>query len=117
MAIDSNLDNVYDLQDATKVRLENGRPEAIGKKLHTYSAVDCGLFRFDERVFAALDCAFRRGLHSLTAGVKELIRNDDLDVVPIGKRAFWIDIDTPRNYRYAKRNMQKFLRTLEKSKR
>lgn len=117
LAIDSNLDNVYDLQDATKVRLENGRPEAIGKKLHTYSAVDCGLFRFDERVFAALDCAFRRGLHSLTAGVKELIRNDDLDVVPIGKRAFWIDIDTPRNYRYAKRNMQKFLRTLEKSKR
>lgn len=117
LAIDNNLDNVYDLQDATKVRLENGRPKAIGKKLHTYSAVDCGLFRFDYRMFDALEYAFKRRMYSLTAGVKKLIVDDDLDVIPIGRRAFWIDIDTPRNYRYAKRNMGKFLRSLDGRKR
>jgi 1L-myo-inositol 1-phosphate cytidylyltransferase len=114
LAIDTNLDNVYDLQDATKVRLQERRPEAIGKKLWTYNAVDCGLFRFDHRMFAALEHAFKRGVYSLTGGVKKLIQDGDLDVVPIGKKAFWIDIDTPRNYRYAQRNMWRFLRALEK---
>lgn len=112
LAIDTNLHNVYDLQDATKVRLEKGRPAAIGKKLHTYNAVDCGLFRFDDRMFRALRHAFSAKMFSLTAGVKKLIKDDDLDVVPIGKNAFWIDIDTPRNYRHAERNMRKFLRAL-----
>jgi choline kinase len=112
LAIDTNLDNVYDLQDATKVRLEKRRPAAIGKKLHTYNAVDCGLFRFDERMFHALRHAFRANTYTLTAGVKKLIKDDDLDVVPIGRKAFWIDIDTPRNYRYAERNIRKFLKAL-----
>jgi choline kinase len=112
LAIDTNLDNVYDLQDATKIRLADGRPDAIGKKLWKYNAVDCGLFRFDGRVFGALEHAFRRGVYSLSGGVKKLIEDGDLDVVPIGRGAFWIDIDTPRNYRYARKNMKKFMRAL-----
>jgi choline kinase len=112
LAIDTNLDNVYDLQDATKVRLVDGRPGAIGKKLWKYNAVDCGLFRFDDRVFAALEYAFRRRNFSLSAGVKKLIRDDYLDVVPIGKGAFWIDIDTPRNYRYAQKNIKKLVKAI-----
>ena len=117
LAIDTNLDNVYDLQDATKVRLADGRPDAIGKKLWKYNAVDCGLFRFDERMFDALDYAFRRKTYSLSAGVKKLINDDNLDVVPIGKGAFWIDIDTPRNYRYAKKNIKKFMKAIAGKKR
>jgi choline kinase len=113
LAVDTNLENVYDLQDATKVRLVDGRPDAIGKKLWKYNAVDCGLFRFDSRMFDALERAFSQGVCSLTAGVKNLIQEGQLDVVPIGRKAFWIDIDTPRNYRYARKNMKKFLRTLK----
>ncbi len=112
LAIDNNLDNVYDLQDATKVRLADGRPAAIGKKLWNYNAVDCGLFRFDSRVFEALEHAFARQMYSLSAGVKKLIKDGNLDVVPIGKGAFWIDIDTPRNYRYARKNIKKFMKAL-----
>ena len=112
LAIDTNLDNVYDLQDATKVRLAGGRPDAIGKKLWKYNAVDCGLFRFDDRIFAALEHAFRQRVYSLSAGVKKLIKDDNLDVVPIGKGAFWIDIDTPRNYRYAKKNIKKLMKAI-----
>ncbi len=117
LAVDTDLDNVFDIRDATKVRLAGGKPEAIGKKLRRYNAVDCGLFRFDERMFAALDRAFRRREYSLTGGVKRLIGNDDLDVVPIGKGAFWIDIDTPRNYRHARENIGKLVRALAGKKR
>jgi len=112
LAIDTNLENVYDLQDATKVRLAGGRPDAIGKKLWKYNAVDCGLFRFDDRIFAALDYAFKRRTYSLSAGVKRLIKDGNLDVVPIGRGAFWIDIDTPRNYRYAKKNIKKLMKAI-----
>ena len=110
LAVDTDLAGVFDLSDATKVRTMGGRPVAIGKRLRKYDAVDCGLFRFDARVFAALAAAFKQGDRSLSGGVKELIAAGDLDVLPIGRRAAWIDIDTPRAYRQALRNRKAFLR-------
>jgi choline kinase len=110
LAVDTNLAGVFDLSDATKVRTVGGRPVAIGKLLRKYDAVDCGLFRFDARVFAALGASFKKGDRSLSGGVRELIAAGDLDVVPIGRRAAWIDIDTPKAYRQALRNRGAFLR-------
>jgi choline kinase len=110
LAVDTDLAGVFDLSDATKVRTAGGRPVAIGKRLRKYDAVDCGLFRFDARVFTALEASFKKGDRSLSGGVKELIAAGDLDVIPIGSRAAWIDIDTPRAYRQASRNHEAFLR-------
>ncbi len=116
LAVDTDLDGIYDISDATKVRLRDGVPVAISKKLRTYHAVDCGLFRFDHRVFQALEKAFSLGKKALTDGVRVLIENGDLAVIPIGKETFWIDIDTPRAYRYAERSMQRFLSLFEEAK-
>lgn len=110
LAVDTDPAGVFDLGDATKVRTANGRPVAIGKRLRKYDAVDCGLFRFDERVFAALEVSFKKGDRSLSGGVRELIAAGQLEVLPIGKRAAWIDIDTPKAYRQASRNREAFLR-------
>jgi choline kinase len=101
LAVDPNISKVFDLPDATKVRVVGGLPVAVGKRLRSYNAVDCGLFRFDRRVFAALRVSFAEGVMSLTGGVKQLIANGDLEVLPIGKGAFWLDIDTPRAYKQA----------------
>ncbi|MFH1219148.1 MAG: NTP transferase domain-containing protein [Candidatus Eisenbacteria bacterium] len=101
LAVDPNLSKVFDLPDATKVRVVGGLPVAIGKRLRSYDAVDCGLFRLDRRVFAALRVSFAEGVMSLSGGVKQLIANGDLEVLPIGKGAFWLDIDTPRAYKQA----------------
>lgn len=100
LAVDTNVDRVFDLPDATKVRIAEGMPVAIGKRLRKYNAVDCGLFRFDGRVFVALEAAFSLGRKALTDGVRLLIENGDLEVVPIGS-APWIDIDTPKAYHKA----------------
>lgn len=113
LAVDTNIARVFDIRDATKVRIVDGKPVAIGKRLHTYNAVDCGLFRFDGRMFRALETAFRAGSQSLTAGVKSLIAGDDLDVVSVGDDAFWIDIDTPRAYKQAMRSMDCFASTFD----
>jgi choline kinase len=108
LAVDTHIPNVFDLGDATKVRVRDGMPEAIGKKLRIYNAVDCGLFRFDSRIFAALEAAFKKGKKSLTDGVKILIADRDLEVLPVGKDMPWIDIDTPRAYRHALKNIRRF---------
>jgi choline kinase len=105
LAIDTDPEGVFDLSDATKVRTEAGEPVAIGKRLRKYDAVDCGLFRFDERVFKALRAAASQGDLSLSGGVRQLIEAHQLAVVPIGRRASWIDIDTPRAYRRAARDL------------
>jgi choline kinase len=105
LAVDMNPDGVYDIGDATKVRLADGLPAAIGKRLRRYDAVDCGLFRFDPRVFKALEAAFDSGKMSLTDGVRVLIRNGDLEVLAIEDGTFWIDIDTPGAHRQAVRRL------------
>ena len=105
LAVDTNISRVFDLGDATKVRVVAGKPVAINKRLRKYNAVDCGLFRFDRRVFAALEASFEEGVMSLTGGVKHLVAGGDLEVIPIGSQAFWMDIDTPRAYREALRRL------------
>ena len=105
LAVDTNISRVFDLGDATKVRVVAGRPVAIGKRLRKYNAVDCGLFRFDSRVFTALEASFEEGVMSLTGGVKQLVAGGNLVVIPIGKGTFWMDIDTPRAYREALRRL------------
>jgi choline kinase len=108
LAVDTDISRVFDLADATKVRVVAGKPVAINKRLRKYNAVDCGLFRFDSRIFAALKASFGEGAMSLTGGVKQLVAAGDLEVMPLGKRAFWIDIDTPRAYRQALRQVDTF---------
>jgi choline kinase len=103
LVVDTRVSKVLDLSDATKVRITDGVPVAIGKRLRKYNAVDCGLFRFDRRVFAAMESAIGSGRKSLTEAVRILIEDGDLDVLPIGGGVSWIDIDTPRAYRQAKR--------------
>lgn len=100
LAVETDLGRVFDISDATKVRLEHGKPVAIGKRLRRYNAVDCGLFRFDHRIFEALGRSIANGDLSLTGGVRMLIRSQSLDVIPIGDHP-WIDIDTPQTYRHA----------------
>jgi choline kinase len=116
LAADTHLAGVFDISDATKVRLAEGRPVAIGKRLRTYNAVDCGLFRFDRRIFTALETAFRGDRMALTDGVRVLMATGDLDVL-LANKMFWIDIDTPKAYRQATKSMSSFLSTLNKNKR
>jgi choline kinase len=111
LAVETDLDNVFDIPDATKVRLTAGRPVAIGKRLRDYNAVDCGLFRFDSRIFDRLGNAIRSGRMSLTDGVKGLLAAGDMDAVAVGG-SFWIDIDTPRAHREAARNIGRLARLL-----
>lgn len=47
--VDSKTDQIFDLDDATKVQHENGRLLSLGKSLMSYNAIDTGWFILDKK--------------------------------------------------------------------
>ena len=99
LAVDYRIEQVFRLDDATKVRLTDGTITAIGKDLQSYTAVDAGLFFCQPTVFDALQQARAAGEGSLSAGWRRLIPHRQFQALDIGE-AFWVDVDTPESLRY-----------------
>jgi len=104
-------ENVFDLEDATKILLERNKPNAIGKGIKNYNAVDCGIFYCTAEMLDALEAEIGKGKYELSDAVQCLIDCDKLEVFDIGGRRFWCDIDTQESLEYAKNKM---LKSLEK---
>jgi 1L-myo-inositol 1-phosphate cytidylyltransferase len=117
LAVDRQLDRIYDMEDATKVRLSGGRITAIGKNLEEFSAVDTGLFACSEALVPALrrqlladgDC-------SLSDGMRRLAQAGKLRYLDIGS-AWWQDIDTPEALSRAQRLWTEHARTAAEAQR
>lgn len=104
LAVDSHIDRVFDLDDATKVRVENGRIADIGKSLTAYDAIDTGVFLATPAVFTALREAMVDGSVSLSDGVRRLAEQGAAHVTDIGDR-MWQDIDTPEAFAEGERKL------------
>jgi choline kinase len=97
---DDRIAEVFDLDDATKVKAENGTIVDIGKELADYNALDCGIFRINARFFAALQEQIAQGRESISDAVQVLVRSRDMGIVEFPADARWIDVDTPEAYRH-----------------
>ncbi len=93
LAVDDRVDQIFDLDDATKVLLDGHHITAIGKELSQYNAIDTGLFFCRPALFEALEQANTAGDASLSGGIRHLIKAGTMQAAPIGDR-FWMDIDT-----------------------
>ena len=98
---DTRIDEVFDIDDATKVKTQNDQIVEIGKELATYDAIDCGVFRLDARFMDALDLQIKAGKESISDGVRHLIATSGFQSVPMPAHCSWIDIDTPAAYEAA----------------
>jgi choline kinase len=100
LAVDPKIDQVFDLDDATKVRREDDRILDIGKRIITYDAFDTGMFLCSPALFDVLESAQREGNCSLSDGMRMLGRAGRLRAFDIGDAA-WQDVDTPEALAYA----------------
>ena len=100
LAVDPKIDQVFDLDDATKVRRNGDRIVDIGKKLTTYDAFDTGMFLCSPALFDVLESAKTEGNCSLSDGMRMLGRAGRLRAFDIGDAA-WQDVDTPEALIYA----------------
>tara|TARA_B100000686_G_scaffold318275_1_gene367824 strand:+ start:29650 stop:30369 length:720 start_codon:yes stop_codon:yes gene_type:complete len=106
VGIDYNIEKIYDLDDAMKVKVDNNSlVKSISKDLSDYNAVDCGVFKCRYEFFSILNFAREKASYSLSDGCKLLLKNEKLGGVDVGNN-FWLDIDTPDSLEYFNKNHQ-----------
>ena len=95
LAVDYKIAEVFDLDDATKVQVDDGKIGPISKALTTYNAIDCGLFLCTPAIFAALgEVVARKGDTTLSEGMAIIGARGQFLPFDIGDR-WWQDVDTP----------------------
>ena len=99
LGVDYHIDRIFDLEDATKVRLENTDIVEIGKELNHYQALDTGMFLCSPALFGRLEAAKKNGDCSLSDGMRGLAREGKLKGFDIGD-GHWQDVDTPEAFAY-----------------
>jgi 1L-myo-inositol 1-phosphate cytidylyltransferase len=100
LGVDPNIDRIFDIDDATKVRRRGDRIVEIGKDLKDYDAIDTGMFLCTPALFEDLERSSRNGDCSLSDGMRRLARGGRLRAREIGG-APWHDLDTPEAFAHA----------------
>ena len=105
LLVDPHTDDIFDIDDATKVAYEDSRIVNIGKEITRYNGVDCGIFRLNDSFFKSMREALKANQDSISAAIKVLIKNKDMEAVFLDTDEKWIDIDTPQAYQYCLDNI------------
>ncbi len=100
LAVDSRMDRVFDLDDATKVRRRGSQIIDIGKNIPHYDALDTGMFLCTPALFDALEASVRNDDCSLSDGMRHLAARQRFRAFDIGD-AEWQDVDTPEALTHA----------------
>ena len=100
LAVDPNIDRIFDLEDATKVLRRGDRIVDIGKEIAHYDALDTGMFLCSPALFDHLEAAIKDGNCSLSDGMRQLIARARLRGLEIGDGQ-WQDLDTPEALAHA----------------
>ena len=100
LAVDSKIDRVFDLDDATKVQRKGNYIVGIGKDLPGYDALDTGMFLCSPTLFDRLEAARKNGDCSLSDGMRRLAQDWKLRAFDIGD-GHWQDVDSPQALAHA----------------
>lgn len=113
LAVDRKLSTIFDMDDATKVKVAEGeRIAEIGKQIPHYDAIDTGVFRCSQELFRSLQSVFdERGNCSLSDGVQALAAVGTARVADVGE-AWWQDVDDLATRKHAEKLL---FRSLTKS--
>jgi len=103
LAVDSKVDSVFDLDDATKVVARGERIVQIGKELDAYNCIDTGMFLLSREVTSRLEALIQEeGDASISRVMRQLIAEERMGAFDIGD-GFWQDVDTPEMLHEAER--------------
>ena len=113
LAVDYNIETnkLVDVDDVTKVLVEEGRILDIGKNIKKYNAYDTGIFLCSPAIFSAIEESLDNDDSSLSGGIRVLAGKGKAKTFDI-KDDYWIDVDDEKTYKLAE---NKLLATLKKT--
>ena len=102
LAVDRDKDAIFDLDDVTRVTIDDGRIQAIEKNLGFWDAADTGVMLCTPGLFEGLERAAASNKHGLSDGLRELAGEGRARTVDVTGMS-WLDVDTPEALREAER--------------
>jgi len=104
LAVDTRINEIPDLDDATKVVTVTEESclkiKKIGKTLNEFVSIDMGCFKMTQGIFSALRESESRGDTSISGAIKILSERGVMNALIIDN-AEWVDVDTPEMIPYA----------------
>lgn len=95
LAVDNNIDDCFDFDDATKLFIDNGKITHIGKELNACNSIDTGLFLCNHIVFIDLIKIYEKQEDvSISEGMSARSAEKRFAACDMSGR-LWQDIDTP----------------------
>ncbi len=99
---DVETNRLVDLNDVTRVLIDDHRLMGIGKGIEVYNAFDTGIFLCSPAVFTAVEESIRAGDPSVSGAIRRLAVSGKAKVVDI-QQSYWVDVDTPGDLKKAER--------------
>ena len=109
LAVDSDTRNpLVDMEDVTRVKMEDGKIHAIGKGLADFNGFDTGIFLCSPAIFRALEQSEQNRDTSLSGAVRIMAAKGHAKAIPTN--GFWIDVDDPAAFQRAEQALLQRLR-------
>jgi CDP-L-myo-inositol myo-inositolphosphotransferase len=110
LVVDRDTRNpIVDMEDVTRVKIEDGKIHDIGKGLTDFNGFDTGIFLCSPGIFKALEESKEKdGDTSLSGAVQVLAHKGHAKAIPTD--GFWIDVDDPAAFQKAEQALLKRLR-------
>ena len=106
LAVDRDKDSIFDLDDVTRVKIDDGRIQKIEKMLDDWDAGDTGVMLCTSGLFEGLERAAASNKHGLSDGLRELAGEGRARTVDVTGMS-WLDMDTPDALREAERRLMR----------
>ncbi len=99
LALDFKISKIPDLDDGMKIQCTKTDEtiysiQKFGKKLNSYNAIDCGIFKFNYNFFSILEESIKNNKCSLSDACNILAQKNKIKGLDI-KDNLWLDVDTP----------------------
>jgi len=107
LAADRRIEEVYDLQECTKIKCRGDLAIELGKGLEDFNAVDCGLFIGTGALLEALSKSIAGGAYALTDAVNLMAKQGKVKLHFIEHS--WVDVDDYESYKQAEKLLLKSL--------
>ncbi len=113
IAVDRDMKDVYDLEEATLVSLAGDTVTNIGKRIKNGHGVDTGIFLCRPQFFDVLTNSVSKGQGNLSDAIRSIVPEGKVKIADVSG-LFWLDIDTPEDYKYAENKLLELIKNSKK---